>query len=74
MRLEPGTYSSSPVIADGKLYAINEEGATSVIRLDDAGSIAAVNKIGEYALSTPAVAGNRIYLRTAKALYCLAVK
>jgi len=69
-RLEPGNYSSSPVIADGKLYVVSEEGTTSVVRLDDASSIASVNKIDEYTLSTPAIGHDRIYMRSAKALYC----
>ena len=71
IRLEPGTYTSSPVIADGKLFAGNEEGATSVVRLGEPGQVAAVNKLEEYTLATPAIAGGRIYIRTAKALYCL---
>ena len=31
-RLKPGTYSASPVLADGKIYITNEEGLTSVIK------------------------------------------
>jgi len=70
LRLEVGTYTSSPVIADGKLYATNDDGATSVIDLRDPSKIVAVNKLGEYTLSTPAITERRIYIRTSKALYC----
>ena len=31
-RLEPGTYSGSPILADGKIYAISEDGVTTVVR------------------------------------------
>ena len=31
-RIERGTYSSSPLLADGKIYSINEEGTATVIR------------------------------------------
>ena len=31
-RLKPGTYSGSPVLADGKIYVTNEDGVTSVIK------------------------------------------
>ena len=41
-RIEPGTYSASPVLADGKIYATSEEGTTTVLkagrRLRDPGS------------------------------------
>ena len=31
-RLRPGTYSGSPVLADGKIYITNEDGVTSVVK------------------------------------------
>ena len=31
-RIELGTYSSSPLLADGKIYCINEEGTTTVVK------------------------------------------
>ena len=31
-RIENGTYSSSPLLADGKLYCTNEEGTTTVVK------------------------------------------
>ena len=31
-RLQPGTYSGSPVLADGKIYVTNEDGVTSVVQ------------------------------------------
>jgi outer membrane protein assembly factor BamB len=30
-RLKTGTYSSSPVLADGKIYITNEDGLTTVL-------------------------------------------
>lgn len=30
-RIESGTYSASPLLADGKIYAVNEEGTTTVL-------------------------------------------
>jgi outer membrane protein assembly factor BamB len=29
-RLKPGTYSASPVLAEGRIYVTNEDGLTSV--------------------------------------------
>ena len=31
-RIELGTYSSSPLLADGKIYSTNEEGTTTVVK------------------------------------------
>ncbi len=71
-RLEPGTYSPSPVLADGKIYATNEEGTTTVLAAGDEFKILRVNKLNDYTLASPAVAGNQIFIRTSVYLYCLA--
>jgi outer membrane protein assembly factor BamB len=42
-----------------------------VFRAGDKFERVAVNDIGEGVLATPAVAGGRIYLRTAGSLYCI---
>ena len=70
-RLEAGSYTASPVVADGKLFATSEEGATSVVAVSDTNSVLAVNRLEEHTLSTPAVTADKIFIRTAKALYCL---
>lgn len=71
-RLAPGTYSASPVLADGKLYATNEDGTTTVVAVDGDFEIVATNPIDGYTLASPAIAGGRIFIRTADALYCIA--
>ena len=71
-RLEPGTYSASPILADGKIYATSEDGATTVFEADDGFKILSVNKLNNYTLATPAVAGEQIFIRTAEYLYCIA--
>ena len=70
-RIEPGTYSASPLLADGKIYAINEEGTTTVLRAGNEFEILAVNRLDDYTLASPAVAGNQIFIRTAQHLYCI---
>jgi outer membrane protein assembly factor BamB len=70
-RLEPGTYSASPLLADGKLYATSEDGATTVVRADESLEILAVNKLDEYTLASPAAAGNQIFIRTMDYVYCI---
>lgn len=70
-RLEPGIYSSSPLLADGKIYAINEEGATSVIQVGGEYEILAVNRLESHTLASPVAVADRLYLRTAEHLYCI---
>ena len=73
-RIEPGTYSASPLLADGKIYAISEEGTTTVLKAGDVFEILAVNRLDDYTLASPAVAGNQIFIRTAEYLYCIGNK
>ena len=70
-RLRPGTYSASPVLAEGKIYAISEEGLTSVVKAGPAFELLAENALDEYTLSSPAIAGGQVFIRTAKHLYCI---
>ncbi|MEX2299303.1 MAG: PQQ-binding-like beta-propeller repeat protein [Bryobacterales bacterium] len=70
-RLEEGTYSASPLLADGKIYAISEEGTTTVFKAGDKFEILSVNKLNNYTLASPAVAHNQIFIRTADYLYCI---
>lgn len=65
-RIEPGTYSASPLLADGKIYVINEEGTTTVLQAGDEFEILAVNRLEDYTLASPAEAGNQIFIRTAE--------
>lgn len=70
-RLEPGTYSSSPVVADGKVYATNEDGVTSVFRAGPKFEQLAANALDDYCLSSPAISDGQIFLRTTKHLWAI---
>ena len=71
VRLKPGDYSASPVLADGKIYATSEEGLTSVFRAGDKFEVMAENNLNEYCLSSPAVSDGQIFIRTSGHLYCI---
>lgn len=73
-RLKTGTYSSSPVIADGKIYISNEDGVTSVFRIGPKFELLAENDTPEYTLSSVAVSNGRLFVRTAGHLYCIGRK
>src|SRR5687767_208725 len=70
-RMKAAIYSSSPVLADGKIYISNEEGLTTVLRAGPKFEILAENEMGEYTLSSPAISEGQIFLRTEAALYCV---
>jgi outer membrane protein assembly factor BamB len=70
-RIRPAIYSSSPVLADGRIYMSNEEGTTVVIKAGPHFEVLAENDLGEYTLSSPAISGGQIFLRTENAVYCV---
>ena len=73
-RIEPGIYSSSPLLADGKIYATNEDGTTTVLSAGAEFEILAVNKLDSHTLASPVAVGAELYIRTADHLYCFAVE
>lgn len=70
-RLKPGTYSASPVLADGKIYVINEDGVTSVFKVGPKFELLAENQIDGYCLSTIAISDGQLFVRSDKFLYCI---
>jgi outer membrane protein assembly factor BamB len=70
-RVRPGTYSASPVVADGKVYVTSEDGVTTVIDAGPVFKVIAENDLADYTLSTPAISGGQIFIRTQKFLYCI---
>ena len=78
----PGEYSASPVYAAGRIYLCNQQGQTIVMKpnasstpssdsaaTSDGPSILATNTLENGFMSSPAIAGNALYLRTKKHLY-----
>jgi outer membrane protein assembly factor BamB len=70
-RIAPGIYSSSLVLADGKIYATNEDGVTTVLRAGPKFEVLAENRLESYTLSSPAISKGQIFLRTEDFLYCI---
>ena len=57
---------------DGKhMFAMDSNGNTHVIAPGDELKVVSVNRLEQHAWGTPAIAGGRIYLRTATHLYCI---
>ena len=70
-RIQPAIYTSSPVLADGKIYATNEEGTTVVIKSGPVFEVLAENKLDDYTLASPAISDGQIFIRTKQWLYCI---
>jgi outer membrane protein assembly factor BamB len=70
-RIKPAIYSSSPVLADGKIYISNEEGLTTVLRAGPRFEVLAENPLEDYILSSPAISDGQIFIRTKSYLYCI---
>jgi outer membrane protein assembly factor BamB len=75
-RLPPGTYSASPILADGRIYVTTEEeGLTTVFRAGPKFEILASNALAgdcsPYCLSTVAISEGQIFLRTSSYLWAI---
>jgi outer membrane protein assembly factor BamB len=65
----PGAYSASPIYADGRIFALNEQGQTIVLQPGPKFQVVATNALENGFMSSPAVAGKAFYLRTKTHLY-----
>jgi outer membrane protein assembly factor BamB len=70
-RLKPATYSSSPVLAEDRIYITNEEGLTSVIKAGPTFEVLAENALNDYCLSSPAISDGQIFMRTTTHLWAI---
>jgi outer membrane protein assembly factor BamB len=74
VRLPPGTYSASPILADGKIYVTTEEeGVTSVFRAGPTFELLSSNSLlgdcAPYCLSTVAISEGQLFIRTSSYLW-----
>lgn len=70
---EGRAFTASPWAAAGKIYCLDEDGATFVFRADDNMELLHVNRLAadDMGMATPAIAGDRLLIRTSKRLYCI---
>lgn len=64
-----GTYSASPIVAGGRIYAFNEDGKTTVLEAGREFKVLAENFLADGFMSSPAVDGRALYLRTRTHVY-----
>jgi outer membrane protein assembly factor BamB len=71
---EGGSYSASPVAADGKVYLTSEDGAVFVLKAGNKYEMLAKNEMGEVLMATPAISDGMIFVRGQHNLFCVADK
>lgn len=64
-------HSASPVAANGHLYLTDDDGITYVLKGGPKFEVVARNPLGDECYASPAVAGGRMYIRTAQSLWCI---
>lgn len=67
-------YSTSPLLADGKLYVTREDGTTFVLQLGEKPTLVGTNVLRENTYATPAFVDGQVFLRTSDFLFCLGKK
>jgi outer membrane protein assembly factor BamB len=65
-----GNYYASPIAGDGKLYVTGENGFLVVLQDGPQVEVLAKNDLGDSCIATPAIADDRLFVRTLKKLYC----
>lgn len=73
-RLHNNKHRASPVLADGKLYAVARDGVTTVVKAGPEFKMLAENRLSDDIAASPAIADGRIYLRGFKNLYAIGTK
>ena len=66
-----GSFTASPWAYNEHLFFLSEDGLTYVVKAGPEFEIVGTNDLGELCLSTPSIAGDRLLIRTASAVYCL---
>lgn len=66
-------FTASPWASRGKVYFLNEDGVTFVLRAGDAFELLQTNSLADddMCMATPAIAGDRLLIRTSARLYCI---
>lgn len=66
-----GRHHASPVLVNGKLFFINDDGQVNVIKPGAKFERVATYELGEPCYASPAISDGRVYLRSFKHLFCI---
>jgi outer membrane protein assembly factor BamB len=65
------TFTASPWAYNGHVFALSEEGDTFVVEAGDQFRFVRVNSLDDFSMATPAIAGDRLIIRTQHRLYSI---
>jgi outer membrane protein assembly factor BamB len=71
IRPETTSFTASPWAANGRIFALSEDGDTFVFQAGPEFRLLHKNSLDEMCMATPAIAGDRLLIRTLSKLYCL---
>jgi len=66
-------FTSAPWASNGRIYCLNEDGLVFVVRAGENFELLHTNKLADddMCMATPAIAKDRLFIRTAARLYCI---
>lgn len=64
-------FYASPILVGDNIYAMDMDGIIHVVKCDSVYNLVSESPLGEYSNCTPAIVGNRIYLRGEEYLYAV---
>jgi PQQ-like domain len=68
-----GSFSASPVAADGKIYLTSEDGDIHVVKAGPAYELLATNPVGQVVMATPAISGGILIVRGLKDVIAIGI-
>ncbi len=70
IRPEPTSFTASPWASNSRIFALSEDGDTFVFQAGPEFRLLHTNPLDEMCMATPAMAGDRLLIRTLTKLYC----
>ena len=64
-------FTASPWAYNNRIFCLSEQGETYVFRAGEKHELLNVNSLGDMALASPAIVGDRLLIRTEKRLYSI---
>ncbi|MBI4663377.1 MAG: PQQ-binding-like beta-propeller repeat protein [Verrucomicrobia bacterium] len=64
-------FTASPWAYNGKIFCLSEDGDTFVVQAGPEYKLLRKNSLNEMCMATPAIAGDRLLIRTASKLFCV---
>ena len=69
-----GSFSASPVAADGKIYLASEDGDIFVVKAGPKFELLAMNSVGQVVMATPAISDGIVFVRGLRNVFAIGQK